>query len=152
TAATYALVQMTGGTRSALHPVVYLLCAYIVAFQDARSGFLVVAVAAGLELVAVRGADFEPALVHVAFLGLFALCHFFFLHAEIWRGRREARVRLEGEIRAMREEARDFRLISSALSAESRVRTRAEEEEKLAQGAVETIHQSLFYTLELLKK
>ena len=52
----------------------------------------------------------------------------------------------------MREEARDFRLISTALSAESRVRTRAEEEEKLSQGSIQTIHQQLFYNLELLKK
>ena len=52
----------------------------------------------------------------------------------------------------MREEARDFRLISTALSAESRVRTRAEEEEKLSQGSVETIHQQLFDTLDLLQR
>ena len=53
------------------------------------------------------------------------------------------------EIRAMREEARDFRLISTALGQGSRpVRSREDEETKLYQGAVETIHQSLFYTLE----
>ena len=52
----------------------------------------------------------------------------------------------------MREEARDFRLISTALSAESRVRTRDEEEEKLSQGSIETIHQQLFHTLDLLRR
>ena len=51
----------------------------------------------------------------------------------------------------MREEARDFRLISTALSAESRVRTRAEEQEKLSQGSIQTIHQQLYYNLELLR-
>ena len=44
----------------------------------------------------------------------------------------------------MREEARDFRLISTALSPESRVRTRAEEQEKLSQGSIQTIHQQLY--------
>ena len=74
-----------------------------------------------------------------------------FLHAEVARQRRERRRRLEGEVASMREEARDFRLISTALSPESRVRTRAEEEEKLSQGSIQTIHQQLFYNLELLR-
>ena len=51
----------------------------------------------------------------------------------------------------MREEARDFRLISTALSPESRVRTRAEEQEKLSQGSIQTIHQQLYYNLDLLR-
>ena len=51
----------------------------------------------------------------------------------------------------MREEARDFRLISTALSAESRVRTRDEEQEKLSQGSIQTIHQQLYYNLDLLR-
>src|SRR5262249_57486952 len=51
----------------------------------------------------------------------------------------------------MREEARDFRLISTALSPESRVRTRAEEQEKLSQGSIQTIHEQLFYNLDLVR-
>ena len=51
----------------------------------------------------------------------------------------------------MREEARDFRLISTALSPESRVRTRDEEQEKLSQGSIQTIHQQLYYNLDLLR-
>jgi hypothetical protein len=75
-----------------------------------------------------------------------------FLHAEVARQRREHRKRLETEVASMREEARDFRLISTALPSESRVRTRAEEEEKLSQGSIETIHQQLYATLDLLRK
>ena len=52
----------------------------------------------------------------------------------------------------MREEAREFRLISTALGSDRRVRTRDEEEEKLSQGSIETIHQQLFATLDLLRK
>ena len=56
------------------------------------------------------------------------------------------------EVRAMREEARDFRLISSALSPEiRRARSREERREAPRSGVVQTIHQQLFYTLELLK-
>ena len=74
-----------------------------------------------------------------------------FLHAEVARQRRERRRRLEGEVEAMREEARDFRLITTALSSENRVRSRAEEQEKLSQGSIETIHQQLYYNLALLR-
>jgi diguanylate cyclase (GGDEF)-like protein len=74
------------------------------------------------------------------------------LHAEVARQRREHRKRLEAEVQSMREEARDFRLISPGLGAESRLRTRAEEEEKLSQGSIETIHQQLLYTVELLRR
>jgi GAF domain-containing protein len=52
----------------------------------------------------------------------------------------------------MKEEARDFRLISTALGSEGRGRTRKEEEEKLSQGSVETIRQQLFHTLDLLRR
>src|SRR6185503_4333992 len=89
---------------------------------------------------------------HAAFIGFFALVNLIFLHGEVMRQRRENRVAREHELRSMREEARDFRLISSSLSADPKTRSRAADEERLAIGAVETIHLSLFYTLELLKK
>ena len=88
---------------------------------------------------------------HVGFIVIFALLNVVFLHAEVARQRREHRRRLDDEVAAMREEARDFRLISTALAPESRVRTRDEEEEKLSQGSIETIHQQLFDTLDLLR-
>jgi diguanylate cyclase (GGDEF)-like protein len=157
-AATYATLQATGGVASPLYPLVYALIAFLVAFHRLAVGMPLV----GLSLV------FEAALfraggllgeggrtllaVHAGFILFFALIHLLFLRAELYRQRREHRAAVAAEIARMREEARDFRLISSQLGADSRVRTRAEEQEKLAQGAVETIHQALFYNLELLKK
>jgi two-component system cell cycle response regulator len=88
---------------------------------------------------------------HAGFIAVFAILNVAFLHAEVARQRREHRKRLEDEVLSMREEARDFRLISPGLGAESRLRTRAEEEEKLSQGSIETIHQQLFHTIELLR-
>src|SRR5262249_17972652 len=145
-----ACLGMTGGARSAVSLLAYVLVAYLVAFHRLAVGIPLVAAMVSLELA--TNADPAAEMGHVAFIVLFALVNLLFLHGEVWRSRREAHARIEREICAMREEARDFRLISSALGAESRTRTRAEEEAKLAQGAVETIHQSLFYTLELLKK
>jgi two-component system cell cycle response regulator len=88
---------------------------------------------------------------HAGFIAVFALLNVVFLHAEVARQRREHLRRVEDEVTSMREEARDFRLISTALSAESRVRTRDEEQEKLSQGSIQTIHQQLYYTLDLLR-
>jgi diguanylate cyclase (GGDEF)-like protein len=144
----FVLVQLTGGAVSPLYPLVYVLVSYLVIFHRPLLGACLVVVT--IALAAAQGG--ENLLVHVAFIGLFAVVDASFLRVEVWRARREMRARIDHEITLMREEARDFRLISTALGAESRVRTRDEEEAKLAQGAVETIHQSLFYTLELLKK
>jgi diguanylate cyclase (GGDEF)-like protein len=146
----FVIVALTGGPRSSLFPLVYVLVAWLAAFQRAPVAVGLVGATIALELL--TEADRELALARVGFIVVFAILNLAFLHVEIWRSRGEARGRIEGEIKAMRDAARDFRLISSALGAESRVRSRAEEEEKLAQGAVETIHQSLFYTIELLKK
>ncbi len=155
--ATYAALQATGGLASPLYPLVYALVAFLVAFHRLAVGLPLVALALILETALARGshglAAARPVLVaHAAFIAFFALIHLLFLRAELMRQRREHRARVAAEIARMREEARDFRLISSQLGADSRTRTRAEEEEKLAQGAVETIHQALYYNLELLKK
>jgi diguanylate cyclase (GGDEF)-like protein len=162
--ATYATLEATGGTTSPIYPLVYALTAFLVAFHRLSVGVPLVALALVLETALLKaGGELTPpllqltpareaALVHAGFIAFFALLHFLFLNAELWRQRREHRARLAAEITRMREEARDFRLISSQLSADSRTRTRAEEVEKLAQGAVETIHQALYYNLELLKK
>jgi diguanylate cyclase (GGDEF)-like protein len=89
---------------------------------------------------------------HGAFLAFFALLHLVFLQLEVMRQRRQHLATVNGAIRALRDEARDFRLISASLSAEPRARSRESDEERLAIGAVETIHETLRYTVELLKK
>jgi two-component system, cell cycle response regulator len=147
----YSLVQLSGtGT-----PLVYLVVAFSATFQARTSAVAVVVLACAVELSAVgRGAaTVLIAAEHIAFILLSGVAHALFLRGLVLRQRRAHLDRLETEVRAMREEAREFRLISSSLGAESRPpRSREEEERKLAEGAVETIHQSMYYTLELLKK
>ncbi len=156
--ATFATLEVTGGIRSPLYPLVYALVAFLVSFYRRAVGLTLAASALALEtLIVWRLGMPKPArivlMTHAGFLCFFASLHLAFVRGEVWRARREMRAKLLTEIRAMREEARDFRLISTALGAESRpVRSREDEETKLYQGAVETIHASLFYTLELVKK
>jgi diguanylate cyclase (GGDEF)-like protein len=159
--ATYVTLQMTGSLRSPVYPLVYALTAFLVTFHRRAVGLPLVAMTFALELLLYRAAvqhglgearARELALSHAAFIGFFALVHLVFLQAEVLRQRREHRGTIAREIKTLREEARDFRLISSSLSADPGTRNRAADEERLAIGAVETIHLSLFYTLELLKK
>jgi diguanylate cyclase (GGDEF)-like protein len=165
--AVYVLLAVSGGATSPVYPLVYAVVSFLVTFHRLAVGLPLAAAAIGFEAVicfspraatgAGAGAGMGPDLGavfvgHAGFIAIFALLNVVFLHAEVSRQRRERRRRLKEEIVSMRQEARDFRLISTALSPETRVRTRAEEEEKISQGSIETIHQQLLNLLSLLKK
>ena len=152
----YVAVQATGGPGSWVQPGVYLVVAYLVGFSARWVGALIT-----LAVLALQGTlhlaagelpnDWRPLATQVGFIVLFALANMIFLQVEVSRRRKEHRRRLTAEIQAMRDEARDFRLVSPTVSSGGQV-DRAEEEAKLARGAVEAIHQSMFFVLELLKK
>ena len=145
----YVALEMLGGVRSPAHALVYAIVAFGVATQGLRVGAALIALCLLLEWRLV-----PPDLLpwRAAMLGLFALGAAVLLRGEIARQRREQRQCVEGAVRTLREDARDFRLIASALSAEGRMRSRAEDVDKLAQGSVETIHDSLYHLLELLQR
>ena len=154
--ATYVFLSVLGGSQSPIYPLVYALVSFLVTFHPLTTGTTLALAALGFEgvLAFSPGATPEAAAAfpgHAGFIVVFAVLNVAFLHAEVARQRREHRKRLEEEVLSMREEARDFRLISPGLSVASRLRTRAEEEEKLSQGSIETIHQQLFHTVELLR-
>ncbi len=152
----YAIVQMTGGLSSPIYPLVYIVVAFVVTFHRTSVALPLVAIAMGLEWLLYSATASDGArdlmLSHLAFIGFFALAHLLFLQAELLRQRREHRASVAREIRSLRDEARDFRLISASLAADPSRRSREADEERLAIGAVETIHEAIFYTIELLKK
>ena len=155
--ATYVFLSVMGGTTSPIYPLVYALVSFLVTFHPLNTGMPLAAAALGFEVVLAFGPGAAPGAAaafpgHAGFIAVFAILNVAFLHAEVARQRREHRKRLEDEVLSMREEARDFRLISPALGADSRLRTRAEEEEKLSQGSIETIHQQLLHTVDLLRQ
>ncbi|HEX4406086.1 MAG TPA: diguanylate cyclase [Polyangia bacterium] len=154
--AIYVLLAMSGGVASSVYPLVYAVVSFLVTFHRLAVGLPLAAAAIGFEAVLAFGptVPVEQAAAfpsHAGFIGVFALLNVVFLHAEVARQRREHLRRVADEVASMRQEARDFRLISTALSTDSRVRTREEEEQKLSQGSIQTIHQQLFYNLELLR-
>jgi two-component system cell cycle response regulator len=155
--AVYVVLAISGGVASPVYPLVYAVVSFLVTFHRMAVGIPVAIAAIGFEAVL----SFSPAVApeaaasfpeHAGFIVIFALLNVVFLHAEVARQRREHRRGLEDEVASMREEAREFRLIATALSPDKSVRSRAEEERKISQGSVETIHQQLFDTLELLKR
>jgi diguanylate cyclase (GGDEF)-like protein len=155
--AVYVLLAISGGAMSPIYPLVYAVVSFLVTFHRLAVGLPLAAAAIGFEAVLSFSPNVSPDLRsvfvgHAGFIAVFALLNVVFLHAEVARQRREHRRRLDDEVASMRQEARDFRLISTALSADSRVRSRAEEEQKISQGSIETIHQQLFHLLELVRK
>jgi len=149
----YALVELSGGQSSPALPLVYFLVAFAVTFL-ARAGAIAAALCAVAfeALLAFRTGHVVPALEHAAYLALAAAAHALFLRGLAFRQRRAHRDRLEREVQRLHDEAREFRLIACALGADSRpARPREEEERMLAEGAVETIHASMFHTLDMLK-
>jgi two-component system cell cycle response regulator len=155
--ATYVFLAVLGGLTSPIYPLVYALVSFLVTFHPLKTGAPLAIAALGFEAVLAFGPGASSSAAaafpaHAGFIAVFAVLNVAFLHAEVARQRREHRKRLEAEVQSMREEARDFRLISPGLGAESRLRTRAEEEEKLSQGSIETIREQLLHTVELLRR
>jgi diguanylate cyclase (GGDEF)-like protein len=151
----YVVIAVSGGLRSPLYALVYAMLAFAVTFHRRSVGLAALLIALGLERLlwsATPGAVDALALAHFGFLTFFALLHVVFLQAEVYRQKRAHRREVAGAIDALRSEARDFRLISASLAADPKARSREHDEERLAIGAVETIHETLFYTLEILKE
>jgi two-component system cell cycle response regulator len=145
-----------GGITSPVYPLVYALVSFLVTFHRLGVGIPLAVAAVGIEAVAAYGPAASPAggaafPAHAGFILIFALLNVAFLHSEVARQRREHRRRLDDEVASMREEAQEFRLASKAPSPEGR-RSRDEEEEKLSQGSIETIHQQLLHTLDLVRR
>jgi diguanylate cyclase (GGDEF)-like protein len=152
----FALFAVSGGLESELYPLLYGVVAFSASFLTRRAVAATLLAAALLELLAFfRGGS--TATVELVIHGLCLLAaaslHAFFLRAVVSRYRRQHARRIADELTKQRESARDYRLISSSLGADSRApRSREDEEMRLAVGAVESVRDSLFHTLTLVKR
>lgn len=157
-AAGYGVIAVTGGLESPMYPLMYGVIAFSVTFQARPAAWISIGASLILELsFFVRESivldTVVATLLHVGFLVGAAAAHALFLRGTIARMRRRHRRRLELEVRSQRAAARDYRLISAALGAESRApRSREDEEHMLAVGGVESISASVYYTLLLLMR
>lgn len=156
-AAAHGVIAITGGLESPMYPLLYGVVAFAMSFLSRPGAAATLGAAFILELAAFLRMPFGmdsavPMLLHVFFLAGAAAAHALFLRGLIAHERRRRERRLERELAAQREAARDFRLIASALGAESRApRNRADEEHMLALGGMQTISASVYHTLRIVK-
>jgi len=153
--ATHTLLQFAGGLTSPVYPVFYAMVTFLVAYNRAWVGVTLVGISLVLEVLILHqagqlGASLGLLASHGAFAVFFGTVSLALLRVEVSKLRREHTHRMDAEIHSMRQEARDFRLISATLT-EGGGRSREKQEQHLYTGAVESIHQAIFFTLALLK-
>ena len=155
-AAVYAILAVTGGLRSEFYPLLYGVVAFSATFQTrsaAAGSVLVVLLLEGTFLHRAGSAGLQDALFHTAFVCGAMAVHGLFLRGLVAAHRRSHKLKVAAEIRKQRDSARDYRLISVALGAESRApRTRREEEQILRAGSVASISSSVYHSLSLLQQ
>lgn len=154
-----------------LYPVVYALAMLTASFARPRAagGVIVFALLleSALHYVAFGERSPERLLMHAGMLGVFALMNMLVFRAEIARIRRVSRMRIETEIRKMRDAARSYRLLGapSGIETTTQVSTKAgasrpvprndhgpSDAERLLRSGVDEIHQAVEFALELLRR
>jgi two-component system, cell cycle response regulator len=155
----YILIVATGGLVSFLYPLVYALISFLLIVNKRRwIAGLWIAAACVLELVvgfasARSGLEghWGTVAMHLTYLLFFAAGNLLVLTSLASRLRGQHVESVKAELARVRQEARDFRLIASQLPIASRaVRSREDEELRMAQGAVHAVHEQLFFTIDLL--
>ena len=157
-AGAHVVIAVTGGLHSPAYPVLYGLVAFAVTVL-ARPGALatlgaaVFLEAALLVRTGISSRTIFAASLHTAFIGGAATAHALLLRGLTTRYRKRRVRRLEEELTALRDSARDYRLIAAALGPGSRApRPRDEEERLLAVGGVGMIGDASSWVLATLKR
>ncbi len=158
TAGAYAVLSTTGGVLSPVHPLVYGVAAFGLTLLSTPGAVATVLAPVAIEAAWVARADDPRALavpvaLHLVFLVAAAAAHALFLRGLVASHRRRRALRLERELRAMTEQARDYRLISAALGPTSRApRSRDDEERLLAAGGVSLVGDACAWVLATVKR
>ncbi|MBP6849022.1 MAG: sensor domain-containing diguanylate cyclase [Kofleriaceae bacterium] len=153
-----AILAVTGGVTSPVHPLVYGVVAFGLTLLSAPGAAVTLLAPAAIEAAWIaRSPDprtlLVPALLHVVFLVAAACAHALFLRGLVASHRRRRELRLAREVHAMHERARDYRLIAAALGPASRsARARDDEERLLATGGVSLVDDATAWILATVKR
>jgi diguanylate cyclase (GGDEF)-like protein len=154
----HVVIAVTGGLASPAYPLLYGLVAFAMTVLARPGAVATLAAAIFLEVASVlRAGVVEPAIVaaglHAVFLAGAGAAHAVLLRGLTARYRRRRQKRLDDELVALRDSARDYRLIAAALDPQSRAaRGRDEEERLLAIGGVGMIGDAASWVLTTLKR
>ena len=157
-AGAHVIVAVTGGQRSPAYPVIYGLVAFSATVLARPGAIATYGAALFLEAaLLVRTGISDVSLIaftlHALYLTGAAAAHAVLLRGLTARYRRRRSKRLDDELVALRDSAKDYRLIAAALGPESRSpRTRDEEERLLAIGGVGMIGDATGWVLATLKR
>ena len=157
-AGTHVVIAVTGGLDSHAYPALYGLVAFSMTVLARPGALATLGAALFLEaaLLVRTGIDDTTLLtagLHGMFLAGAALAHVLLLRGLIARYRHRRARRLDDELAALRDSARDYRLIAAALGPGSRApRPRDEEERLLAVGGVGMIGDAMSWVLATLKR
>ncbi|MEZ4360804.1 MAG: diguanylate cyclase [Kofleriaceae bacterium] len=154
----YALIAATGANASWAYPFVFGLAAFSATVLARPGAVVTLGTLLLLEAAQLARSAFTVELAvrsaaHAAFLIGAAGAHAIMLRGVASRYRARRLRRLDEELVALRESARDFRLIASALGPTSRApRSRQEEDQLLAVGGVEMIDDATGWVLATLQR
>ncbi len=154
----HVVIAVTGGLRSPAYPLLYGLVAFAMTVLARPGAIATVGAAACLEAAllvrsGISEAHVISAALHAVFLAGATAAHAVLLRGLTSRYRARRAKRLEDELTALRDSARDYRLIAAALGPGSRApRPRDEEERLLAIGGVGMIGDATSWVLGTLKR
>jgi diguanylate cyclase (GGDEF)-like protein len=154
----HVVIAVTGGLASPAYPLLYGLVAFAITVLARPGAIGTVGAALFLEaaLLVRTGLVASAAMtagLHATFVIGAASAHALLLRGLTSRYRRRRAKRLDDELTALRDSARDYRLIAAALGPTSRApRGRDEEERLLAIGGVGMIGDAISWVLATLKR
>ncbi len=157
-AGVHVVIAVTGGLASPAYPLLYGLVAFAMTVLARPGAYATLIAALLLEATLMLRSGLTERTVlaaglHGAFLFGAAAAHILLLRGLTARYRRRRAARLDEELLALRESAKDYRLIAAALGPSSRApRVRDEEERLLAIGGVGMIGDSASWVLSTLKR
>jgi two-component system, cell cycle response regulator len=147
--AAHAVLQVFGGLQGGLYPLIYALMAFVGAFAERSVARLLVLAAIGFEAAIQFHTEAlsDPKLfvLHASLLSVFGLLNPVLTQAEISRVRLQNRRELRDEKARVQNDARLFRLAATGTASP------VSDEERMTRSGVEEVHQTLFFTLDLLR-
>lgn len=154
----HVVIAVTGGLDSPAYPLLYGFVAFAMTVLAGPGAITTLVAALLLEAALLTRTRIVESTVlasgiHAAYLGGAAVAHALLLRGVAARYRRRRAARLDEELFALRDSARDYRLIAAALGPSSRApRGRDEEERLLAIGGVGMIGDATSWVLATLKR
>ena len=154
-AASFVLIELTGGPSGLLYPITYALVAFLVRFHTLPQTVYFLALILGVEgatlLLQTEASGVKLFVSHASFILLFGFLYAMFLRGENVRARKYVAREVESHLSSIGEAARDFRL-TSGLSSEGRELSANDLRARRQIGSIQAIQESLYNVLAVAER